>query len=71
MSALAIMQNVPENEFLERMADAILEIIEKRGKCSILDLKGQGFSLDDIAHHWPEACELAEAKKRKAWYGRK
>lgn len=67
MYALATMTNTPDDDtdIPERIAEAILEIIEQRGKCSILDLKAKGFSLDDVARYWPAACALAESGKTK------
>jgi len=52
--------SVPEKPVPTRIAETILRNIERQGRCSILDVKAVGFSLNDIAHYWPEACRLAE-----------
>jgi len=52
--------NDDDTDVPERMAEAIVQIIQLRGKCSVLDLKTKGFSLDEIARYWPEASEIAE-----------
>ena len=71
MSAVAMTKDSPDREICIRMAESILNVIEKKGRCSILDLKAEGFSLDDIARNWPTASDLAETKRRRAWYGEK
>ncbi len=47
----------------ERMADAIVERLQQKGECGVAHLRSLGFSLDDIARYWPQACKLAEAKR--------
>lgn len=42
------------------MAAGIVEQLQKKGQCSIMDIKAMGFSLNDIARYWPEACRIAE-----------
>ena len=69
MNDRAILAHESRNEICWRMAEAILEIIELQGRCSIFDLHAMGFSLDEAAQYWPEASALAEAMKHKAWYG--
>ncbi len=68
MTALRVMQ---DDEFApahvaERIASAIVEQLQKRGQCSIMDIKTLGFSLNDIARYWPEACRIAERKSPRA-----
>ena len=66
MTALRVMQDdefVPAH-VVERIAAAIVEQLQKRGQCSIMDIKAMGFLLDDIARYWPEACRIAERKSR-------
>jgi hypothetical protein len=68
MTALRVMQ---DDEFApahvaERIASAIVEQLQKRGQCSIMDIKAMGFSLNDIARYWPEACRIAERKSPRA-----
>jgi len=68
MTALCVKQ---DNEFAqahvaERIAAAIVEQLQKRGQCSIMDIKAMGFLLDDIARYWPEACRIAERKSPRA-----
>ncbi len=48
---------------VEQMADAIILCLDETGRCRIRDIRDRGFSLDDIARHWPEACRLAEIKR--------
>lgn len=43
-----------------RMADTILDIMRQKGECKPHDLRDKGFSLDEIARHWPMAYALAE-----------
>jgi hypothetical protein len=66
MTALRMMQD--DEEFApahvtERMAAAIVARLEQKGECRIDHLRALGFSLDDIARYWPQACKLAEAKR--------
>ena len=68
ITALRVMQ---DDEFApahvaERIASAIGEQLQKRGQCSIMDIKAMGFSLNDIARYWPEACRIAERKSPRA-----
>ena len=68
MTALRVMQ---DDEFIpthvaEQIAAVIVEQIQKRGQCSIMDVKAMGFSLNDIARYWPEACRIAERKSPRA-----
>ena len=68
MTALRVMQDdefVPAH-VVERIAAAIVEQLQKRGQCSITDIKAMGFSLNDIARYWPEACRIAERKSPRA-----
>ena len=50
----------------ERIAEAIITRLEQHGQCSIMDIKAMGFSLNDIARYWPEACHIAERKRPRA-----
>ncbi|MDD3287473.1 MAG: hypothetical protein PHX43_00505 [Alphaproteobacteria bacterium] len=49
----------------ERMAAAIIERIKQKGECSITHLRALGFSLDDAARYWPEACKIVENDGRR------
>ena len=51
----------------ELMATAIAERMDQKGECSIMHLRDMGFSLNDIARYWPQACKLAEAKRPNPW----
>lgn len=63
-TALRLMKNEDEPVHVaERMAAAIAERMEQKGECRIKHLRAMGFSLDDIARHWPQACKLAEARR--------
>ena len=55
-------QNPPQH-IAERMAEVIVKQILQHGQCSIMDIKAMGFSLNDIARYWPEACRIAERKR--------
>ncbi|MBV8060451.1 MAG: hypothetical protein JO253_02855 [Alphaproteobacteria bacterium] len=48
---------------VEQIAEAIVDCMNKNGQCWIIDIRAMGFSLNDIARHWPEACALAERKR--------
>jgi hypothetical protein len=50
----------------ERIAKAIITRLEQHGQCSIMDIRALGFSLNDIARYWPEACRIAERKRPRA-----
>ncbi|MDD3183049.1 MAG: hypothetical protein PHD48_09640 [Alphaproteobacteria bacterium] len=63
-------QNIPSGHdepkhVAERMADAIVEQLKINGECRVVHLRALGFSLDDVARYWPEACKIAENKKRR------
>jgi len=47
-----------------RMADAIIAILKKHGKCDQQDLKTNGFSKNEIETHWPLAYSLAAVEIR-------
>jgi len=49
----------------ERIADVIVERIRQHGQCSIMDVRSMGFSLNDIARYWPDACRIAERENSK------
>lgn len=49
----------------ERIAEAIIDRLRQHGQCSIMDVRSMGFSLNDIARHWPEACKIAERENSK------
>lgn len=66
MNALAMTNDSLKREICMRMAEAILEIIDLQGRCSIFDLNAMGFSIDETTSYWHEACELAEAMNHKA-----
>ena len=65
MTALRVMQidEFAPAHVAERIAAAIVEQLQKSGQCSIMHLCDIGFSLNDIARYWPQACKLAEAKR--------
>lgn len=46
-----------------RMAEAIIESLEKTGQCKILDLEAKGFSRDELARYWPHAWKIVEEKR--------
>jgi hypothetical protein len=52
-----------EDHIAERMAAFIVEQLEKAGVCSTHDVRANGFSLNDVARYWPEACRIAEIKQ--------
>jgi hypothetical protein len=45
-----------------RMAATVIEIIQEQGDCLPHDLKGRGFSLDEIAAHFHMAYSLANVE---------
>jgi hypothetical protein len=47
----------------DRMAIAIVAALEQTGRCSIEDLRINGFSLAELARYWPEAWKIVEAKR--------
>lgn len=47
----------------EQIAEAIVECMNTYGECWIIDIRAMGFSLNDIARHWPAACAMAEKKR--------
>jgi len=47
----------------EQIAEAIVECLNTNGECWIIDVRAMGFSLNDIARYWPEACSIAERKR--------
>jgi hypothetical protein len=49
-------------EAQQRMANAIIKIIKEKGECQPHDLRGKGFTADEIARHWPMAYALAEVE---------
>jgi len=49
----------------ERIATAIVEQLQKKGQCSIMDVKTMGFTLNDIARYWPDACRIAERENSR------
>jgi hypothetical protein len=51
----------------ERIATAIVEQLRKKGQCSIMDIKAMGFSLNDIARYWPDACRMAERARPRVF----
>jgi hypothetical protein len=51
----------------EHIAVAIVEQLQKKGQCSIIDIKALGFSLNDIARYWPEACRIAERARPRVF----
>jgi hypothetical protein len=66
MTALQMLKDEPEDKPLhvaERMAAAIVVRMEEKGECRIAHLRALGFSLDDIARYWPQACKLVEARR--------
>jgi hypothetical protein len=46
-----------------RMAAAVVARLEQKGECRIAHLCSMGFSLNDIARYWAQACKLAEARR--------
>jgi hypothetical protein len=67
IAALRVIHTNEPVHVAERMATTIAERMEQNGECSIMHLQGMGFSLDDIAKHWPQACKLAEVRRSRAW----
>lgn len=49
----------------ERIAEVIVKQIRQHGQCSIMDVRAMGFSLNDIARYWPDACRIAERENSK------
>lgn len=49
----------------ERMAAVIIEQVKQKGECGITHLRALGFSLDEIARYWPEACKIVENDGRR------
>lgn len=47
----------------EQIAEAMTECFEKNGACWIIDIRAMGFSLNDIARYWPDACDIVESRK--------
>ncbi|MBV8061547.1 MAG: hypothetical protein JO126_03455 [Alphaproteobacteria bacterium] len=47
----------------EQIAEAIVDCMNKTGQCWIIDIRAMGFSLNDIARYWPDACAMAERKR--------
>lgn len=46
-----------------RLAEAIMESLDKTGECKILDMEAKGFSRDELARHWPHAWKIVEEKR--------
>ncbi|MDE1900961.1 MAG: hypothetical protein KGI37_04860 [Alphaproteobacteria bacterium] len=68
IAALRVIRSQNETEHVvERMATAIAERMDQKGECSIMHLRDMGFSLDNIARHWPQACKLVEIKRPNPW----
>jgi hypothetical protein len=47
------------------MAEVIAKRIQQHGQCSIMDVRAIGFSLNDMARYWPDACRIAERENSK------
>ena len=67
---MAALRAMHEDEFVpahvaERIAAAIVEQLQKKGQCSIMDVKTMGFTLNDIARYWPDACRIAERENSR------
>ncbi len=64
MTALRMLEDDDQPlHIAERMAAAIVARMQQKGECRIAHLRDLGFSLDDIARYWPQACKLAEARQ--------
>lgn len=53
----------------EQIAAAIVDCMNRHGECWIIDIRAMGFSLNDIARHWPAACAIAEKKRPRPKHG--
>jgi hypothetical protein len=51
-----------DRELVERMADVMVERIQKTGCCSTGILIGRGFAQDDVFRLWLPVCKLADEK---------
>lgn len=68
--------SLPQHEFFqpdmtvcvaEQIAEVIVDRLRQNGQCSIMDVRAMGFSLNDIARHWPEACRIAERARPRVF----
>lgn len=55
----------PEPHPAKRMTACIAQKIEFSGQCTIMDIKAEGFTMDEISRHWPEACKIAAQNTRR------
>ncbi len=64
MTALYITQNDSKPMHVAaRMADTIIDCLERTGYCRILDMEAKGFSRDDLARYWPDAWKIVEERR--------
>jgi hypothetical protein len=64
MTALRMLKDEEEPVHVAvRMADAIIESLEKTGHCRIRDMEAKGFSRDELARYWPDAWKIVEEKR--------
>ena len=69
MTAQRVMQ---DDEFepahvAERMAATIMERMQQKGECRILDVEAMGFSRDQVARYWPDAWKIVEKRMPRPW----
>jgi hypothetical protein len=39
--------------------------LDLTGQCGIHELRAAGFSLDELARYWPEACKIVEGRRSR------
>jgi hypothetical protein len=49
----------------ERIAAAMIRCLDLTGQCGIHELRAAGFSLDELARYWPEACKIVEGRRSR------
>jgi hypothetical protein len=60
-------QSSDPKHIAEQIAEAIVDHLHTHGQCSIMDVKAMGFSLNDIARNWPDACKIAERARPRVF----
>ena len=68
MTALRMLKD--ENNPLhvvERMATTIMERMQQKGECRIMDVEAMGFSRDEVARYWPDAWKIVEKTMPRPW----
>ncbi len=67
MALRMVKENDQPLHVAERMAAAIMERMEQKRECRILDVEAMGFSRDQVARYWPDAWKIIEAKMPRPW----